>query len=205
MKGFKQCIKAHFYKDSLSECPYCPTGASSADATKTEVIGNSNTYDKVSSEKTQIFGGGSPSSSSAPDSTPLSSANSVDTTKTIIGGNHTSQENSVNGQQEFSRRKLRAWLVSFDIEDFGVDFRIIEGRNTIGSSANNDITIRDGQISGTHALILCKKDKFILTDELSSNGTLLNDEDLTPRETYEIKDGDKIKLGSINLLFKTAF
>ena len=24
MKGFKQCSRGHFYKDTLSECPYCP-------------------------------------------------------------------------------------------------------------------------------------------------------------------------------------
>ena len=26
MKGFKQCEKNHFYKESLDECPYCPKG-----------------------------------------------------------------------------------------------------------------------------------------------------------------------------------
>ena len=25
MKGFNQCRKGHFYKESLSNCPYCPT------------------------------------------------------------------------------------------------------------------------------------------------------------------------------------
>ena len=24
MKGFKQCSRGHFYKDTLSECAYCP-------------------------------------------------------------------------------------------------------------------------------------------------------------------------------------
>ena len=104
-----------------------------------------------------------------------------------------------------SKRKLRGWLVSFDIEEFGMDYRIIEGRNTVGSNPSNDVTVQDGEVSGMHALILCKKDKFIITDELSSNGTLLNGEDLSPREPFSLTDGDEIRIGTTNLLFKTAF
>jgi pSer/pThr/pTyr-binding forkhead associated (FHA) protein len=95
--------------------------------------------------------------------------------------------------------------VSFDIEPFGVDFKVNEGRNSIGSKASNDITIQDHQVSSLHGLILYKKNKFILTDELSTNGTLLNGEELVPRDTYELNDGDEIKIGDTSLLFKTAF
>ena len=55
-----------------------------------------------------------------------------------------------------------------------------------------------------YALILCKKDKFIITDELSSNGTLINGEELT-RDPSDLNDGDEIRIGKTNLLFKTAF
>ena len=66
-------------------------------------------------------------------------------------------------------------------------------------------TIKINILGTINALILCKKDKFILSDEMSTNGTLLNGDDLTPRETYDLKDGDSIKVGSTTLLFKTAF
>ena len=99
--------------------------------------------------------------------------------------------------QEIQKRKLRGWLVSFDIEEFGVDFKIIEGRNTIGKAGSNDIRIQDNLISSLQGIILCRNDKFILTDEVSTNGTFLNGKELVPREAYEINDGDEIEIEAL--------
>ena len=202
MKGFKQCSKGHFFKDTMNECPYCPNGGTSTGNDKTEVLGgvdNQKTSANMDAQKTQVFGGATESASSS-----SSSNQSFDATKTIIGGGDTNYGDAKD-KKEVSRRKLRGWLVSFDIEEFGMDYRIIEGRNTVGSNSSNDVTVQDGEVSGMHALILCKKDKFIITDELSSNGTLLNGEDLSPREPFSLNDGDEIRIGTTNLLFKTAF
>ena len=40
MKGFKQCEKNHFYKESLDECPYCPKGTVSEvpETVKTSIL-----------------------------------------------------------------------------------------------------------------------------------------------------------------------
>jgi pSer/pThr/pTyr-binding forkhead associated (FHA) protein len=212
MKGFKQCAKGHFYKDAMDECPYCPQGgASSKSEAPTEVIGGGDTQKtirSIDSEKTQIFGGGtSPDSSFRSTGTAISSDQSFDPTKTIIANKPIGDTSSGNAkdQKALSRRNLRGGLVSFDIEEFGMDYRVIEGRNTIGSNSSNDITVKDGEVSGMHALILCKKDKFIITDELSSNGTFLNGAELTPREPNGLNDGDEIRVGTTNFLFKTAF
>jgi hypothetical protein len=198
MKGFKQCDQGHFYNDTLSECNYCPKNKSSNSKEKTEVLGSDNdqTID-VATDKTQVFGGGSSSGSNK------FSEESFDPNKTTISRANTNNEESKGKNPQ--RRKLRGWLVSFDIEDFGIDFKLFEGRNTIGSKSSNDITIQDTQVSSLHGLILFKKNKFILTDELSTNGTLLNGEELTPRDTYDLNDGDEIKVGNTTLLFKTAF
>ena len=201
MKGFKQCSKGHFFKDTMNECPYCPNAGTSTVNDKTEVLGggdNQKTSANMDAQKTQVFGGATESASSS------SSNQAFDATKTIIGGGDTNYGDAKD-KKEVSRRKLRGWLVSFDIEEFGMDYRIIEGRNTVGSNSSNDVTVQDGEVSGMHALILCKKDKFIITDELSSNGTLLNGEDLSPREPFSLNDGDEIRIGTTNLLFKTAF
>ena len=201
MKGFNQCSKGHFYKDTMNECPYCPNGGTSTGNDKTEVLGggdNQKTSANMDASKTQVFGGATESAS-----TP-SSKQSFDATKTIIGGGDTNYGDAKD-KKKVSKRKLRGWLVSFDIEEFGMDYRIIEGRNTVGSNPSNDVTVQDAEVSGMHALILCKKDKFIITDELSSNGTLLNGEDLSPREPFSLNDGDEVRIGTTNLLFKTAF
>tara|TARA_B100000925_G_scaffold86291_1_gene61876 strand:- start:924 stop:1940 length:1017 start_codon:yes stop_codon:yes gene_type:complete len=194
MKGFKQCEKGHFYKDTLSECNYCPKDESSSQ-NKTEIIATNNSLDDNFSEKTQLFGNTQQSEIKN---------ESFDPERTIISGS-ISKKSSDESDKKVQKRKLRAWLVSFDLEDFGVDFKILEGKNTIGSKSSNDITIQDSEVSALQGIILCRKDKFFITDEVSSNGTLLNGNDLEPRKPYDIKDGDRIKIGSTTLLFKTAF
>lgn len=196
MKGFNQCDKGHFYKDSLSECNYCPSIESSSE-NKTEILNIDNSAHDNFSEKTQVFGGTTHQSATKNES--------FDPERTIISGASSNNSSNDSGDIVIQKRKLRAWLVSFDLEDFGVDFKVLEGKNTIGSKSSNDITVQDSEVSGLQGIILCRKDKFILTDEVSSNGTLLNGNDLEPRKPYDIKDGDKIKIGSTTLLFKTAF
>ena len=208
MKGFKQCDKGHFYKEAIASCPYCPKGAT--DTPKTEILGGSETIkstsnDTVDTQKTQVYASGGANNSNEK-TKPIPTSNQMDqfdATKTMIHGAGSSENNNDNVQ--IQRRKLRGWLVSFDIEKFGMDYRIVEGRNVIGSNASSDVTIQDNEVSSLHSLILCKKDKFIITDELSSNGTKLNGEELTPRDPAELNDGDEIKVGSTTLLFKTAF
>ena len=199
MKGYIRCEKGHFYKDTLTECNFCPKKKGADVIDETAVVGKENNDTiNIPTEKTQVFGGGAQSN---PKST--SSGESFDPNKTIISGGGTDDGDSKD--QKTQRRKLGGWLVSFDIEDFGVDFKVNEGRNRIGSNASNEITIQDNQVSALHGLILYKKKKFILTDELSTNGTLLNGKELVPRNTYELNDGDEIKIGDTALLFKTAF
>jgi hypothetical protein len=204
MKGFQQCSNNHFYKDELLSCPYCPSSTNSNQGDKTEVLNGNDNQKTIDTQKTQVFTGGGYAKN---ESNSSNSNQTVDYTKTIINSSKLSNINEIGDKKEqlISKRKLRGWLVSFDIEEFGIDFRIIEGRNSIGSASTCDITIKDNEISSMHALILCRKDKFLLSDEMSSNGTLLNGEDLTPRETYELNDGDEIKVGQTLFLFKKAF
>ena len=209
MKGFKQCPKGHFYKETLANCPYCPSDSVKTQKTevlRTEVGDKTQKVDntEIDAQKTQVFGGATNNQpvSSGNNNTNISSSSGFDATKTMI---HGVDSDDSSDSVQVARRKLRGWLVSFDIEKFGMDFRVLEGRNTIGSKANNDITVQDPEVSSLHALILCKKDKFIITDELSSNGTLVNGNELTPREPSDLNDGDEIRIGKTNLLFKTAF
>tara|TARA_Y100000991_G_scaffold199635_1_gene171452 strand:+ start:514 stop:1119 length:606 start_codon:yes stop_codon:yes gene_type:complete len=200
MKGFKQCEKGHFYKEDKKDCPYCPENTKS-DNINTEFLDETKAVTNDESLKTQVFG--EQNSSKIKNSTNENSDVSFDPTKTMIVGS--GEKNEGESKNSISRRRLRGWLVSFDVEEFGVDFKILEGRNMIGSKSSNDITIQDPQVSSIHALVLCKKDKFLITDEMSSNGTSINDEDLSPREPYDLNDGDTIKIGNTSLLFRKAF
>lgn len=101
------------------------------------------------------------------------------------------------------KAKLVGWLVSFTHDQYGRDSRLREGRNEIGTNPEMDVVItEDSTMSNHHATIVYKKGKLFIQDEMSSNGTYLNDEDILgpPRE---IKDGDKITMGKTDFILKT--
>ena len=199
MKCFKRCEKGHMFKDNLAECPYCPKGSNISNNDKTEVAGSQSFGDK-----TEIFVDSTPAPASKPNPSnpPTEKLELDDLNKTFIQGADSGEENTPKPR---STRKLMGWIVTFTNHPMGIDFKIYEGRNFIGTGTESDIKIYgDQSISGKHALILCRKDKFWLSDQLSSNGTFLNGNDLDPNESPEIKDGDQIKLGNTVFKFKTC-
>ncbi|KAJ4982194.1 hypothetical protein NE237_033031 [Protea cynaroides] len=59
----------------------------------------------------------------------------------------------------------------------------------------NTFPIKDSGISSQHMLIECKAAKWVVSDLESSNGTLLNKVKLQALLTYDLRDGDMIKIG----------
>jgi hypothetical protein len=195
MSEFKLCKNGHYYPNSLEECPYCPKPASSQPAMnidktrvatpenlaldKTKIMNSSD--EKLASTKpgnlakTQIFTGNNSQSSSTPQSKPSAPQ---------------------------SGRKLVGWLVSFTIDPNGADFRLYEGRNTVGSDPGCDIVVsNDAAVSSKHVTILNRMGNFKFKDELSTNGTFIND---VFEEEGNLKDGDVIKVGSTLFKFRTV-
>ena len=60
--------------------------------------------------------------------------------------------------------------------------------------------MNDDSISDEHALLFYGDNKIILQDELSTNGTFVNDKKINER--MQLKDGDKIKFGNISFIVK---
>ena len=200
MKGFKRCEKGHMYKENVAECPYCPKGSTKSND-KTEVAGDAKL------DKTEIFVDSSPKTEEVKQKMPVArkipNDESQDLNKTFIQG--VTEDDSKEESSPRSTRKLMGWIVSFSNDPMGIDYKIYEGRNFLGTSSKLDITIGgDQSISGNHALILCRKQKFWIKDEMSSNGTFLNEEEIEPNESPELKDGDNIKIGSTIFKFKTC-
>ena len=93
------------------------------------------------------------------------------------------------------------WFVALTGEQKGEDFRIRDGQNIIGSAPDADIILRDTAISGKHASLRYKDQKFFLTDLDSTNGTFLN-EGSDPIAREELKDNDTVRIGEVTLKFK---
>jgi len=103
-----------------------------------------------------------------------------------------------------AQRKLVGWLVSYTIDPLGIDFRLYEGKNMIGSAPGNEITVLgDKLVSSKHATVLFRNGKCRLKDEFSTNGTFLNGSDLDD-EVLNLSDGDIIKVGSTLLKYRSA-
>ncbi len=69
----------------------------------------------------------------------------------------------------------------------------------LGRHKDTDFRIPDGYISGKHAKVYRKADKFFLSDLNSVNNTYLNGRILRPGEDQEISNGDEITLANTKL------
>src|SRR5579863_2319735 len=81
------------------------------------------------------------------------------------------------------------WFVVLSGSQKGEDFRVREGPNIIGSAPDADIVLNDTAISGKHASLRYKDQRFTITDLDSTNGTFLNDR-ADPIAREELKDND---------------
>lgn len=188
---FKTCPNGHNYDENLEECPYCPKDNFLSDSLSSTVLDESRSFEQKptqSSDRTLIDTTGpilrAPETFSAvPDKTVIFSDKRQASTPGPEGG-----------------RKLVAWLVSYDINPDGTDFRLYEGRTRIGRKSTNDIILNQAGISDEHALMLYRDGKFLIQDNLSTNGTLING--ISIEEKTVLKNDDIIKIGNVELKLK---
>lgn len=204
MKGYQQCDKGHYYKEELSECPYCPKPAAGAGADdKTRVQGDGGGEKTSLGDKTQIFGGQGVAN---PSPVGVNPPPKRDLNKTYIQEVEEVHQGGEVKEVVHNRatRKIVGWLISYTHDAMGIDYRLYEGNNTIGRNAGNDVTVAgDPSISGHHATVLFKKGRFYLKDEMAANGTFINEEEIEVGQPLEIKDGDMLRFGKTDFRFKT--
>ncbi|MEM1250440.1 MAG: FHA domain-containing protein [Acidobacteriota bacterium] len=94
------------------------------------------------------------------------------------------------------------WLVDIDGAQKGEDFRLIEGKVTLGASPSCDIQLDNEFASDVHASLRYDQGNYSLTDLDSTNGTAVNGEPIT---RVELEDGDHIRIGDTNYVFKGLF
>ncbi len=105
------------------------------------------------------------------------------------------------------QRKIAGVLFSFSKSDLGEYWIVYHGRNTIGSSDQSNIILREESVSEKHALLSARVIEasnliFELRDEGSNVGTILNNQDLYHHNNYaSVKNGDRIQIGKYDLIF----
>ena len=71
---------------------------------------------------------------------------------------------------------------------------------SIGRDPSNDLVLSDSMVSRRHAILEQREDVFVLRDNGSANGTLVNGDKLDSE--YTLRDGDLVAIGSARLLFQ---
>ena len=211
MQGeFKQCPNGHYYQGV--SCPYCKTGNQEGNATslKTAVfVGGENDPTRTGDTYGGNTGGGTKTTVIDGQETVVSGEQkpTAGYSRTVFGDEEEETQNPnvrvcIKKESRYGR-KLVGWLVTYSFDELGVDYKLYEGRNIIGRDVDCNITVNDGRMSGKHAVLLFRANKYSLTDSQSSHGTFVNDEDIELEPRY-LKDGDIIRMGTTVFKFRTS-
>lgn len=106
-------------------------------------------------------------------------------------------------------RRLTGIVTTFTWSSLGELYKVRDGRNYAGSgvvSADNNsqceiLVSEDRTMSSAHFLILCQAGKYIISDNLSTNGTFVNDVQIDARG-IDLEDDAVIKAGATVFRFQ---
>jgi len=206
---FKQCPNGHYYQGV--SCPYCKANSGNAGnkTAKTEAfVDNDFENSPISTEmqydgekRDTVFAGQEPFGNN-------SGRNISPANRTVFGDENeieiTSTGQRIEKKIYRESRKLVGWLVTYSLDTMGTDYKLYEGRNIIGHDSKDcNIVVNDNMMSSKHATLLFRANKYSITDNQSSHGTFVNDEDieLAPRH---LNDGDMIRMGETIFRFRTS-
>ena len=79
-------------------------------------------------------------------------------------------------------------------------YPLIRRETSIGRNKNCDILLENATVSRLHAVVVCAKDGWYVTDIRSQAGVFINGKKIS-KKAY-IKTGDRITLGTVTLVFE---
>jgi pSer/pThr/pTyr-binding forkhead associated (FHA) protein len=92
-----------------------------------------------------------------------------------------------------------AFLLGVSDPVSGFTFRTRFGTTTIGRDEDCDVVIRDPTVSSRHAEIVVRPETTTVTNLMATNGTRINGQQI---QNAELVDGDILRIGRVNLVFK---
>ena len=101
-------------------------------------------------------------------------------------------------------KPLAGWLVVMRSRSLPAyqDIPIFHGRNILGRGSTTDPRhiVDDGKCSEQHVLLVGSEDGVQLTDMGSSNGTVVNNQEV---QNVALNKGDKVRIGKTTMVFVT--
>lgn len=86
--------------------------------------------------------------------------------------------------------------------DRGEVWYLVEGDNMLGRHSSNTHQLRDESVSRQHAIITVQKRRCTFRDTGASHPSEINGQLLVQGQPYELRDGDRLRLGSTLLTFR---
>jgi len=80
-------------------------------------------------------------------------------------------------------------------------FRITASECTVGASEEADFVISDPKVSGKHFKIRVNGHLYSVIDMGSTNGTMVNQNEISPKTPVRLKNFDEIHVGRTRFLF----
>ena len=108
----------------------------------------------------------------------------------------------ITGLEDERSQDVVGWIVCLNGPLRGRDFRLVTGRNTMGTAADCDVVLTDPYLSSKHSVIRHENGEFQFIDLDSTNGCFVNDRKVTK---IELIDNDKVRIGRTEMKFKSLF
>lgn len=98
-------------------------------------------------------------------------------------------------------------MLTYDIEPRGASWPLRVGANRVGrkgASDGLDIQIDHPTVSSNHAIVTVADEgaRAQIEDLQSANGTLLFDQSIAGQGAREVRDGDRVRFGAVNVIVK---
>jgi hypothetical protein len=92
--------------------------------------------------------------------------------------------------------RIVGWMVSYDRNVAGQDYVLRAGRNRIGRGRDNEVSLFfEAKASDTHATLIWRNGNAAVKDEGSTNGTMVNGEDIGIGQVQALQSGDTLTIG----------
>lgn len=105
--------------------------------------------------------------------------------------------------EEAGQGRCVGWVVVMSGPQEGRDFRLVAGRNRIGTDADMEVVLTDPYVSSHHATIVFNDEGvYQISDAGSTNGTKVNGKRVMQAI---IVDNDSLQIGHVDLRFKALY
>jgi phage tail-like protein len=83
-------------------------------------------------------------------------------------------------------------------------FILPSGTTTMGRESSRELVLKHPMVSRLHAQITCTPSSCEITDLESANGTVINDQPLSPHVPYSLKPQDRIQIGPFEMILESV-